>query len=548
MSRRLGISIKINALVVALVLLTAAVSAIFMARTQLANDHTRLLEKSRVLASMLADNVEYEVFADDTRALRRRVQMLAADRDTTLAAVWDAAGRPLAVVPFAPDGVRPERAGRPAETAAPAVWTSAARVVARRVDDGAEAVAPILSRAAGDGDDMLMDDLSGDGRDVRVIGHVLVRLSDASTRRRFAETIPAIAAVSLLLLLSASLASLLITRRLVAPLAKLSAAAAAVGRERLDVDLQVAASDEISELAASFREMVARIRDYRERDRQMVQLADAANRAKSAFLAVMSHELRTPLNSIIGFSEVLADPAFGTLSDEQRGYVADIHDSGRHLLALINDILDVSKIEAGKMELALETADVGSVIAAVLHMVRERSLRQHVALQVEVDPALPQVRVDSRKLKQILLNLVSNAVKFTHAGGTVRIAAGRVERARIDADIPPAFARGEAGLPVDAPAYLEIRVEDTGIGIPEASLLAVFEPFTQLEATLSRAQGGTGLGLALTRRLVEMHGGVLWLRSREGQGSVFTFVLPMPREEGEDPAPTDGQPSTRAEG
>ena len=230
---------------------------------------------------------------------------------------------------------------------------------------------------------------------------------------------------------------------------------------------------------------------------------ESANRHKSDFLAHMSHELRTPLNAIIGFSEALRERLFGELNEKQDDYLKDIHDSGRHLLALINDILDLSKIESGKMELQLSTFDLPGAIGNALTLVRERALRHEVALGVDIDSRLGAFEADERKLKQILLNLLSNAVKFTPEGGRVDVSA------KLDTD------------------KVEIAVRDTGAGISAEDQASLFKEFQQVGENTARKAEGTGLGLALTKKLVELHGGTIRVDSVLGKGSTFAFTLPV---------------------
>ncbi len=235
------------------------------------------------------------------------------------------------------------------------------------------------------------------------------------------------------------------------------------------------------------------------------QQLEAASRHKSEFLANMSHELRTPLNAIIGFSEVLSERMFGELNDKQVEYLTDILESGRHLLSLINDILDLSKIEAGRMELEAAEFDLPSAIETTLLLMRERAGRKGIQVERAVDERLAIVCADERKVKQVLLNLLSNAVKFTPEGGRIDV--------RADA---------RDGL-------AEISVTDTGVGIAAEDQAAVFEEFRQVGASAKRVEG-TGLGLALSRKFVELHGGRIWLTSRPGEGSTFAFTLPLRRE------------------
>jgi signal transduction histidine kinase len=229
---------------------------------------------------------------------------------------------------------------------------------------------------------------------------------------------------------------------------------------------------------------------------------EAASRHKSEFLANMSHELRTPLNAIIGFSEVLNERMFGELNDKQAEYLKDIHASGQHLLSLINDILDLSKIEAGRMELELTRFDLPQAIDNALTLVRERAGRRGIALQQAVDEGLGQVTGDERKIKQVLLNLLSNALKFTPEGGRIDVGARLTD------------------------GMAEISVTDTGVGIAAEHHDAVFEEFRQVGEAEKKAEG-TGLGLALCRKFVELHGGRIWVKSQIGLGSTFSFTLPL---------------------
>jgi GAF domain-containing protein len=229
---------------------------------------------------------------------------------------------------------------------------------------------------------------------------------------------------------------------------------------------------------------------------------ESASRHKSEFLANMSHELRTPLNAIIGFSEVLGERLFGDLNAKQVEYVTDIAESGRHLLDLINDILDLSKIEAGRMELDASDVDLPKTIAQTMSLVRERAERRGVALSSAIDDAIGIVRADARKVKQVLLNLLSNALKFTPEGGRIDVRAAQFDD------------------------RVEVSVTDTGIGIAPEDQDAVFEEFRQVGASAARVEG-TGLGLAISRKFIELHGGRMWLASTPGKGSTFTFSLPL---------------------
>ncbi len=245
------------------------------------------------------------------------------------------------------------------------------------------------------------------------------------------------------------------------------------------------------------RKAIGRITAYAE-------AAQAANKAKSDFLANMSHELRSPLNAIIGFSEVLEAGQAGELTEKQKEYSGEIRVSGLHLLALINDILDLSKIEAGKMTLDLVRADVPMLLASSLSIVREKALRHGIVLESRIDPDLGSIEVDARKFKQMVYNLLANAVKFTPDGGRVLLAARRL-----------------------APGFFEFSVSDTGIGIAAKDLPRLFVPFEQLDGSLARKYEGTGLGLSMVKRLAELHGGAVSVSSELGKGSCFSVRLPL---------------------
>jgi PAS domain S-box-containing protein len=254
---------------------------------------------------------------------------------------------------------------------------------------------------------------------------------------------------------------------------------------------------------------------------------EQASRMKSEFLANMSHELRTPLNAIIGFSELLKDGLVGPLADRQRGFIGDIFESGNHLLALINDILDLSKVEAGKMELDLEPVPLADLFANSLSIIREKAAERHVRLELDAGSLMGTIRVDARKVKQILYNLLSNAVKFSDDGGHVILRATRVPGSEVGQPSGSRPSRGFTAPTGDYAEYLRISVSDDGIGITEEGLGQLFRPFTQVDSGLNRKFEGTGLGLAMVKLLAELHGGAVCMESAEGVGSVFTVWLPM---------------------
>jgi signal transduction histidine kinase/DNA-binding response OmpR family regulator len=296
------------------------------------------------------------------------------------------------------------------------------------------------------------------------------------------------AAVAILLALVLGFA---ISSSLSRPVQRMDARLAELAEGDFSRRVDVPNRDELGTLAANLNRMNDELGE-------LYRKLEAASRAKSDFLANMSHELRTPLNAIIGFSEVLLEQMFGPLNPKQAEYLGDIVSSGRHLLLLINDTLDLSKIEAGKMELELATFALPTVLEDGVTMVRERAARHGIECRVDAGPDLDEVEADERKVKQVVFNLLSNAVKFTPDGGRVEVSARRVgDRA-------------------------EVAVADTGVGIDPADQARIFQEFQQ-----AGHQEGSGLGLALARSLVALHGGSLWVESEPGSGSTFIFTLPV---------------------
>ena len=303
----------------------------------------------------------------------------------------------------------------------------------------------------------------------------------------------AVAAVSIALAL---LLGYVFSRSLVGPITRMEARLAAIASGDFSGHVDVANRDELGALAANLNRMNDELgRLYRE--------LDEASRHKSDFLASMSHELRTPLNAIIGFSEVLEEQMFGPLNEAQQQYVSDVLGAGRHLLSLINDILDLSKIEAGRMELALADVSIPETLQAGLTMHRPRADRAGIDMRLSVEPGVDVVRADERQVRQVVFNLLSNAVKFTPRGGRIDVTARRLADA------------------------VEIAVADSGIGIAPEDQQRIFGEFQQARTSSGGFVEGTGLGLALARRFVELHGGELSVTSEVGHGSTFRFTLPI---------------------
>jgi signal transduction histidine kinase len=294
---------------------------------------------------------------------------------------------------------------------------------------------------------------------------------------------------------------LILSWSLIRPIRHTEARLAAIAEGDFTGRLDVPNRDELGALAANVNRMNDELR-------RLYGDLEAASRHKSEFLANMSHELRTPLNAVIGFSEVLHERMFGELNDRQLEYVEDVLDAGRHLLSLINDVLDLSKVEAGHMELELADVSLSETLKSGLTMHEERATRGGVTLGLNVAPEEILLRADERKLRQIVFNLLSNAIKFTPSGGRVRVSA-----------------RARGGV-------VHVAVADTGPGIDEDERESIFEVFHQGRKETSAVRPeGSGLGLPLARRFVELHGGRLWVESTPGQGATFRFTLPVRQED-----------------
>jgi len=302
----------------------------------------------------------------------------------------------------------------------------------------------------------------------------------------------------------------------------------ASGRERERLAARLATSS--TQLSAAIAELAAANERLEHANNDLVRAhaeTESAGRAKSEFLANMGHELRTPLNAIIGFAEVIQLETFGPIAQKYREYAADIHGSGRHLLQVINDILDLSKAQAGKMQLHETRIDAAVLMQGCVRLIKPRAAKENIRLLMDFDPRLPVLLADEARLRQIGLNLLSNAVKFTKAGGRVTISTA-----------------------VDADGGIVIAVADTGVGMTPEEITIALEPFRQVMASQSRTNEGTGLGLPLTKTLVELHGGRLDIASTPGRGTTVTVTFPPARSLGSRTDTTDqvvSRPASRVE-
>jgi signal transduction histidine kinase len=328
---------------------------------------------------------------------------------------------------------------------------------------------------------------------------------------------------------------IMVTRLVRRPVENLAEKAKKFAEGDMSVSADVKTEDEIGVLGKTFNYMVESVSSYSKRLQEEIErkttllnertrllgLLERANRdlreldrLKSTFLANMSHELRTPMNAIIGYTELLLDRVDGPVNEEQDKSLKRVSTNARHLLQLINDVLDISKIEAGKVELEIKELDLRWLIDSVITTFETITKQKGLTITVKIDEGFPLIYGDEDRIKQILINLLSNAVKFTHQGG-ITISAKLSER----------------GIkPGEPPIFTEVCVEDTGIGINEEDISRIFDKFVQVDLTTIRQYEGTGLGLSITRGLVSLHKGVIWVTSKSEEGSKFYFTLPLKKE------------------
>lgn len=486
--RDLSIRLKLLAIILIpsiLALLLACAALVAYDRHTYRED---LVRKLLVLADMTADNSLAALKFADPKAAEKTLASLRAEPHIVSAHLYNAAGQVFASY---------HRDGRPAP---PPPLPSQAYVF---TEDHLFLLDPVVFEGEELGAVLLQADLLELGaRLQRYLGMVLLLVGSST----------------LLILALAAVLQRVISR----PILDLARTARQVSQHPdYTIRVQVEGRDEMGSLFASFNEMLEQIqhrdlalqhaRDQLElrvakRTRELlsaVEQAEAANWSKSTFLTNISHELRTPLNAIIGMSELLQDPNFAPLTAQQQELLTDIHTSGQHLLTLINDLLDLAKIEAGYSKLQVEEVQLQSLLESGLAIVREQARQKQIALSCTLPESLPPLAGDSLKIRQIVVNLLSNAVKFTPDKGRVGIEAVMI-------------AEG-----------VRICVWDTGIGIAAHNHERIFAPFEQADTTLTRRYEGTGLGLSLVKRLVEQHAGRIWLESAPGQGSRFFFTLPL---------------------
>ena len=477
-------------------------------------------KRGQALATYLATHSELGVFAEDTQMLEGSIRSVTRDPDVAYVLIRGEGGQRLAeggrqvgaVVPMSGAARADRPASRPVELAGE-------RMV--------EFVAPIVSESKRTADEFLIEQTSTSRAASRVIGDVTLGLSLKGVDQHVATYVRFQAGITVAFLILTTLGIYGFSRRITRPINRLTTQAQRIAAGDLGQDIAVQSRDEIGQLAGAFNEMtrslkanigekervLAELRDLnrtledriRERTAELEERSRAlalASRHKSDFLANVSHELRTPLNAILGFNEMILGGVYGDLPEDVRSPLTDVGNSGKHLLRLINDVLDLSKIEAGRMELALADASVEDIINTVRTYLLPLAMEKGLDFVTKVAPDLPLAYCDGKRITQCLMNLAGNAVKFTRAGH-VTISAER---------------KG---------ADFVFRVSDTGMGIAKHDIPNLFAEFRQADATIARDYGGTGLGLSITKKFVDMHGGSIGVESELGRGSTFTFTIPV---------------------
>ncbi len=547
---QLNLPTKFNLLTIFLVVVTTSVMAIFVIRDEISDNFREMLDHGRSIAIMLSLNIEQGVYTENQETLARAAENLFHDPDIVYVYVLDQSERVIAYKTNGTEVNIPStiryRSQTPGDILRYGEFTNPS--------DGRKYVdllTPVVRSGKTDPDPARGEVLSSP--EDEVIGYVHLGFSEERSRARVRSFLLSTALVMVLLVVVGTSLTLIMTRRITKPVHELIAGTRKISEGDLNHRLRVRSGDEIAALARAFNRMVDRLKHSRDRikeyqddlerlvekrtcdlqkatvrAREMAQAAQAANRAKSSFLANMSHELRTPLNAIIGFSELLHGKYFGELNETQTEHIQHILESGQHLLSLVEDILNLSMIEVGQVSYNPSEINMRLLLEGSLAMIREKSLRRNIRLSAHAGEAPESMVADERKVKQIVFNLLANAVKFTSDGGEIRINAQRIDAVRLAELIPPLFLEEvEETLDDRHASYLMVSVSDTGIGIDGAVIKEIFLPFTQEDETITRRFGGTGLGLSLCRQLVALHSGAIWVESEPGKGSVFTFILPL---------------------
>ena len=482
------------------------------------------IKRGEALVSHLASTSELAVFAEDAQLLGSSIRSAARDPDVAYVVIRGEDGRRLA------DGGRHVSAS--AELLNARVDRLGSRTVERAGERMVELVAPIVSDARKTAAEFLIEQTSAKSPTAQIIGNVAVGLSLRGVDDHVAAYVRFQVLITAGFLIFTTLGIYHFSRRITRPINRLTTQTQRIAAGDLDQQIAVRSRDEIGQLADAFNGMTRALKaNIGEKERVLAELRDLnrtledrirertteleegsralalASRHKSDFLANISHELRTPLNAILGFNELILSGVYGDLPADVRRPLTDIGKSGKHLLRLINDVLDLSKIEAGRMDLALAECSVDDIVNTVRTYLLPLAAEKGLDFVTDVAPELPLAYCDGKRITQCLMNLAGNAVKFTREG-RVTISAAQ---------------NGDMFV---------FKVSDTGMGIAKDDIPNLFAEFRQADATIARDYGGTGLGLSITKKFIDMHGGSIGVKSEQGQGSTFTFTIPV-RAQGE---------------
>ncbi len=516
--------------------------------------HSEFVKRGKALASNLAASGELGVFSEDERLLNAALRGITGEEDVAYVFIYNDVGKRLigGGKALTQPGLAPTTETLNHEIRAQMLTDHqpASRTVKETgTESFLEFYAPIISAEVR----LVEEQYFGMPRSTRglsedrsrVIGIARVGLSMRNIDAHSAYLIKLWAILSVVFLAGGALAAYALSRKITQPITRLTESTARMAEGQIDQEISVDSLDELGTLATTYNKMakaltytlderarVAReLRDLnrsledriRERTSQLEETnrdLSRASRHKSEFLANMSHELRTPLNAILGFTDLIIDGIYGQVPNELRESMEDIRINGRHLLRLINDVLDLSKIEAGQMRLNLGEYSLQSLIDSVISATRSLATEKRLELVARVEADLPPALGDSKRMTQVLMNLVGNAIKFTPGGGSVNVTAKSVSSSEFQ------VSSSQPETPT-SPDFIEISVADTGIGIPAEELKSIFGEFRQVDSSITREYGGSGLGLSIAKRLVEMHRGSIWADSQVGRGSTFYVRIPL---------------------
>lgn len=553
---RFNLKAKFAVVTAAMLLTVAGIITAFLTNQQEQTIREELLRRAVALTESLAYNCQLPLAVENKTSLRRLAQGLFKDGEIGYVLFQNTSGAVVYQCGVVTEGgldIVQVKDTQQHTTGTRSTWIRSAD--ARTYLD---VQTPVLVETS-DEEDILATRRNAE---VTPLGLVRVGLTTAAAEKRIAHMQLLAGLIGVAIALAGSILAAGLIHVMTRPLSRLMEGNRRLARGDYTMRLEVRSRDEFGRLAGSYNQMVEEIQRSRElaesylaslranaerleeTNRALQHTNDElakASRMKSEFLAVMSHELRTPLNVIIGFSEVLLDQKFGDMNSKQTRYANNILSSGRHLLSLINDILDLSKVEAGRMQVAPEPFDLRQCLEEIQSLVRNLSSKKGIEVKCADVPAVTPV-TDQKLFKQVMLNLLSNAIKFTPENGSVRLGIRCLDGKLLRADAATRLLPAPRRKAIVPRRVLIVEVRDTGVGIDPEDHSKLFQAFQQLDASYARKQEGTGLGLALTRRIVVLLGGDIWFESVRGQGSTFWFYVPFELSEEDGPARTHQEP------